>query len=550
MRHNVCLVLLVPMLALAAGPVRFAVGSVDTVGGTTCDWQYSGPVWRTLVNSAGSGIYAAWMYSASMSGSTFPDRNIRLNFYDRTTHEWSYIDSTDFLYSGASVFPKRSGFGGIDADTSGGLFISCHATLGGETRPWVAKGSSNSLSDSTDIPACVWPAIAVGRNGAIHILAINGDLDLTYCRITQDSWPHWSAPFSEIWPSPGFPTHNIAASKVSDRVSLVWEVDQYREACQKHSTDAGVTWGNTGALTPPDAFGGDTATGFHLASLFPFYDRHDRFHVVTTLVPMSGDTAYDVPAQIWHYCPDNTPQWSRIQVAGCDSTHMLGSVGYNATYACRPSIGEDRAGGLYVVWEQFDSLNVDSTTSRLRADVFMARDNGDNGMTWQPGARITDQGTWSCRFPSAIDYFTDDTFRVAYIIDQQAGFFGSHPFEGEPTRNPIVVHKVPVAVGAVEGGGQAVPIVDLSAAPNPFGRATTISYQLVRTGPVALSVHDVTGKAVRRLAAGPQPAGLHSVSWNGRDDRGQSLPTGVYFVRLASDVGRSASGVTKIVLTE
>ena len=146
MRHNVCLVLLVPILALAAGPGRFAVGSVDTVGGTTYDWQYSGPVWRTLVNSAGSGIYAAWMYSASMSGSTFPDRNIRLNFYDRTTHEWSYIDSTDFLYSGASVFPKRSGYGGIDADTSGALFISCHATLGGETRPWVAKARNTPIT--------------------------------------------------------------------------------------------------------------------------------------------------------------------------------------------------------------------------------------------------------------------------------------------------------------------------------------------------------------------------------------------------------------------
>jgi hypothetical protein len=550
MRHKVCFVLLVPILALAGGPVRFTTGTVDTVGGTTYDWQFSGPVWRTLVNSAGRGIYASWMYSASMSGSTFPDRNMRINYYDCTSHEWSYIDSTDFLYSGTSVFPKRSGYGSIDTDTSGGLFISCHATLGGETKPWVAKGSSNDLSDSTDVPACMWPPVAVGRNGAVHILAMTNSMDLTYCRIAPDSWPHWSTPLTQIWPSPGFPSHDIAASKVSDRVSLVWEVNQYHEACQMHSTDGGVTWGNPAALTPPDAFGGDTGTGFHFASLFPFYDRHDRFHVVATLVPLLGDTAWEVPSQIWHYCPDNTPEWSRIHVAGCDPAHMRGTLGSNATYACRPSIGEDRAGGLYTVWEQFDSLNFDSTTSRLRADIFLAQDNGDNGLSWQPGVRITDQGTWSCRFPSAVDYFTDDNFRVAYIIDQQAGFFGGFPPEGDPTVNPVVVHSVPVTVGIAEDRGQAVPIVELSAAPNPSGRATTISYRLARAGSVTLAVHDVTGKAVRRLAGGLQPTGPHSAFWDGRDDRGRLLAAGVYLVRLESDGGKKASGVAKIVLTE
>jgi hypothetical protein len=226
---------------------------------------------------------------------------------------------------------------------------------------------------------------------------------------------------------------------------------------------------------------------------------------------------------------------------------MRGSVGYNATYACRPTIGEDRAGGLYVAWEQFDSLNVDSTTSRLRADIFCAQDNGDNGTTWQPGTRITDQGTWSCLFPSAIDYFEDDSFRVSYVIDQQAGFFVGFPAEGAATRNPVVVQRVPVAVGIAEGKGPAVSSFDITAAPNPFGRATTISYQLGRCGSVALTVHDVAGKAVRRLAGGPQPAGLHSATWNGRDDRRRMLPTGVYFCTLQSG-GDNAR--RKLVLSE
>jgi hypothetical protein len=586
MRHVVCMALLVPILALAAGTAnqvtvvapsasfrvvnvlpcdgraappgsqsgrgpnreaRFTIGTVDTVGGTTYDWQFSGPSWRTLANSAGHGIYVVWMYSASMSGNSFPDRNIRSNYYDRALHKWVYADSADFMSRGLNAFPKRAGYGGIDVDTSGTPFISCHATLGGATRPWVVRGEAGSYSDSATLPACTWPPIAVGQNGAVHILPVTTSYDLTYCRIAPDSWPHWSTPMTGIAPNPGFPSQNIAASKVSSKVSLVWEVSQSRQAYQMHSTDGGLTWDSSAVLTPPDAYGGDTLTGFGIQSLYPFYDRHDRLHIVANLWPVVSDSALVVPSQIWHYCPDNSPQWSRIHVAGCNPANMKGSVGYNAAYACRPTIGEDRAGGLYVVWEQFDSLNVDSTTSRLRADIFYAKDNGDNGITWQPGTMITSQGTWSCRFPSAIDYFEDDTFRVSYMIDQQAGFFAGFPTEGAATRNPVVVHKVPVAVGIAERKGPVVPDVGLSTAPNPFGRVTEIRYQVGCAGPVALTLRDVTGRAVRLLAGGTQPSGPHSVVWDGKDDGGRALPTGVYFCTL--DIGTKRIS-RKVVLTE
>ena len=381
MRYAVCVGLLVPILVLATGPARFAIGTVDTVGGTTYDWQFGGPSWRMLANSAGHGIYIVWMYSASMSGSTFPDRNVRLNFYDRALHEWVYIDSSDFMSSGVNVFPRRAGYGGIDVDTSGTPFVSGHAVLGGATRPWVERGGSGDFSDTT-LTSCMWPAIAVGRNGAVHILPMTTSYDLIYCRIAPDSWPHWSTPMTGMSPSPGFPTQSVAASKVSDKVSLVWEVNESGEAYQMHSTDGGLTWDAPSALTPPDAYGGDTVTAFHVASLFPFYDRHDRLHVVSNLAPVVNDTALVLPSQIWHYCSDNTPRWSRIHVASCEPANMKGLVGTNATYACRPTIGEDGAGGLYVVWEQFDSLNVDSTTGRLRADIFLAR---TKATTAQPG---------------------------------------------------------------------------------------------------------------------------------------------------------------------
>jgi len=68
--------------------------------------------------------------------------------------------------------------------------------------------------------------------------------------------------------------------------------------------------------------------------------------------------------------------------------------------------------------------------------------------------------------------------------------------------------------------------------PNPFSAGTVIGYSLDRPGPVQLAVFDVQGRAVRRLVNAAQPAGPHAIRWDGRDDRGGLVPSGIYFFRL------------------
>jgi len=75
--------------------------------------------------------------------------------------------------------------------------------------------------------------------------------------------------------------------------------------------------------------------------------------------------------------------------------------------------------------------------------------------------------------------------------------------------------------------------------PNPFAKSTLVNYELGQPGPVALTVHDVTGRLVRRLEAGPCSAGKHVARWYGTDTRGRMVPAGVYFVRL--NAGRETS---------
>ena len=71
-------------------------------------------------------------------------------------------------------------------------------------------------------------------------------------------------------------------------------------------------------------------------------------------------------------------------------------------------------------------------------------------------------------------------------------------------------------------------------APNPFNGGTLISWFLLQDGPARLEVHTLTGQRVRILRQGPHKAGLHRLRWNGRDDRGRSLASGVYVYRLVT----------------
>lgn len=68
--------------------------------------------------------------------------------------------------------------------------------------------------------------------------------------------------------------------------------------------------------------------------------------------------------------------------------------------------------------------------------------------------------------------------------------------------------------------------------PNPFNPTTTIRYKLEQPGRVQLTIFDITGREVRRVIDEYQLDGSYSVTWNGKDEAGQQLASGVYFARL------------------
>jgi len=95
------------------------------------------------------------------------------------------------------------------------------------------------------------------------------------------------------------------------------------------------------------------------------------------------------------------------------------------------------------------------------------------------------------------------------------------------------------------GGGGAV---EASAYPNPFNPMTSIAYSTRINGPVTLKIYSIDGRLVRTLKENEYTtAGTHEVRWNGIDNAGRHVPSGVYFVRTSV---HSETSVFKLAITK
>jgi hypothetical protein len=95
----------------------------------------------------------------------------------------------------------------------------------------------------------------------------------------------------------------------------------------------------------------------------------------------------------------------------------------------------------------------------------------------------------------------------------------------------IMIMQTPVLV--MEEEGTTPPHFELiQSYPNPFNNSTVIEYRLQKPTEVSLTVYNVLGQKVRTLVTVEKQGGLVKVIWDGKDDRGRDLSSGIYFYRL------------------
>lgn len=180
----------------------------------------------------------------------------------------------------------------------------------------------------------------------------------------------------------------------------------------------------------------------------------------------------------------------------------------------------------------------------------------DFGATWQT---ITPAGNYPCRAASTNTIFLSsyercfsgtipwkqETFdlsafsgpamiRFHFASNEQYGFEGWYIDDISITTDRVT---------GTEDPPSGIPAATrlLAAWPNPFNPATSIPFELAAPGHVELTVYEVSGRLIRTLCDKGFDAGIHSALWDGRDNAGRQVSSGVYFCRLKTGIYTATS---------
>ncbi len=103
-----------------------------------------------------------------------------------------------------------------------------------------------------------------------------------------------------------------------------------------------------------------------------------------------------------------------------------------------------------------------------------------------------------------------------------------------------------VTNAARHSGGRAPKFTKLAQNfPNPFNPSTTIKFDLKEKGLVTLKVYNVAGQLVRTLVDGVRDAASYSIAWDGRNNIGSTVASGIYFYKMET---KDFSQTRKMVL--
>ena len=143
---------------------------------------------------------------------------------------------------------------------------------------------------------------------------------------------------------------------------------------------------------------------------------------------------------------------------------------------------------------------------------------------------VADDGTFEFDFAAGL-----------YIYDVDTGSLLAGPIDtGQKPKRLVVVAQRTIT--AVESGvGQSLPATSrlLIPFPNPFNAGVVLPLQLHSDTKVRLTIHNLAGMRVRTLLRGSAAPGGRSIRWDGRDDGGRAVASGVYFARLLTGAGTS-----------
>ncbi|MBN2378807.1 carboxypeptidase regulatory-like domain-containing protein [candidate division WOR-3 bacterium] len=154
-------------------------------------------------------------------------------------------------------------------------------------------------------------------------------------------------------------------------------------------------------------------------------------------------------------------------------------------------------------------------------------------------------GTGSYQLPLEPGEYVIYATRPGYVTDQ---YMGTVTVANQEITD-VDIALSPRSVSIKEEESENLPVASgysLLATPNPFMRNTTIRYSIPSASNVSVKVYDVSGSMVKDLVTDHRPAGIHEVTWDGKDINGTELSSGVYFCRI--EINRISKTIALIVI--
>jgi hypothetical protein len=115
----------------------------------------------------------------------------------------------------------------------------------------------------------------------------------------------------------------------------------------------------------------------------------------------------------------------------------------------------------------------------------------------------------------------------------------------------LLIYATPIIYGVIKEGNLVPEKFELQQNyPNPFNPTTTVKFSIEKTAMAQVAVYDILGRQISTLVNEQLTPGFYNVTWNGTDASGNTVGTGVYYIRMTANVqgDEAFSSVRKIMM--
>ncbi len=297
--------------------------------------------------------------------------------------------------------------------------------------------------------------------------------------------------------------------------------------------------------------------------------------------PLNGH-AQDLSGFDNHGTPNNNALLTTDRFGNTDSAYYFNGVNSHIIIPGSISLDSANLASTQFAWIQLEGF---SQVGSHFGPILMKSTSSTNSFMYRldvaTGSVGVALGSWGNSAGAAFDVPMDTWFNIAATWDgEMARFYVNGVFIGEDSISANLVQDGrPLVIGGdypgayesfwgkiddvrvynralsaeelMELGGSEFSPVPWQTAngikisngyPNPFGSSTSVSFRLPETSSVTIEVFDLAGRRVRQLAAGEIYSREGSFSWDGKDNSGRLVPSGIYHYRLSTAEGLQATG--------